>query len=108
MLPPNSVCSDAPMLPTMLRERTTIPRTTPRLLTVRWPGSSKAVVTSFGLMAGIVLSWLQGAHSLVPIVSPRRAALPRIDLRREQRHTATPDTHASMVLKREGDFVLVT
>src|SRR6187549_2510365 len=51
MLPPTSVCSDAPIVPTMLRERTTMPRTRPILRTMRHPGSSKAVVTSLGLMA---------------------------------------------------------
>src|SRR5262245_3379572 len=51
MLPPTSVCSDAPSVPTMLRERTTIPRTRPMLRTMRQPGSSNAVVTSLGLMA---------------------------------------------------------
>src|SRR6266850_1910547 len=57
MLPPSKVCSDAPMLPMMLRDRTTIPRTTPRFLTMRCPGSSKADVTSFGLMVGTVRLW---------------------------------------------------
>src|SRR5262245_19634412 len=51
MLPPTNVCSDAPMVPTMLRDRTTIPRTRPMLRTMRQPGSSNAVVTSLGLMA---------------------------------------------------------
>src|SRR6476619_516333 len=51
MLPPTSVCSDAPIVPTMLRERTTMPRTRPMFRTMRHPGSSKAVVTSLGLIA---------------------------------------------------------
>src|SRR4029453_4905073 len=51
VLPPTSVCSDAPIVPTMLRERTTMPRTRPMLRTMRQPGSSNAVVTSLGLMA---------------------------------------------------------
>src|SRR6185369_16064454 len=51
MLPPISVCSDAPSVPTMLRERTTMPRTRPMLRTMRQPGRSKAVVTSLGLIA---------------------------------------------------------
>jgi len=29
----------------MLRERTMMPRTTPKFCTTRWPGSSNAVVT---------------------------------------------------------------
>src|ERR1700681_1337701 len=45
MLPPNRVCSAAPIDPTKLRERTTMPRTMPRLRTTQWPGSSNAVVT---------------------------------------------------------------
>src|SRR5215475_14422861 len=45
MLPPKSVCRPATKVPKTLRDRTTMPRTTPRLRTVRCPGSSKAVVT---------------------------------------------------------------
>src|SRR5579863_4218603 len=44
MLPPKSVCSAAPKEPTILRERTTMPRTSPQLATTRWPGSSNVVV----------------------------------------------------------------
>src|ERR1035441_8399194 len=51
ILPPIMVCKPAPMVPTMERERTTMPRTTPRLRVTRQPGSSKAVVTfSWGTM----------------------------------------------------------
>src|SRR5664280_1201387 len=46
MLPPTMVCKLAPRVPTMERERTTIPRTTPRLRFTRKPGSSNAVVTN--------------------------------------------------------------
>src|ERR1051325_849974 len=45
MLPPMSDCSPAPMLPTMLRDRTTMPRTIPRFLTMRYPGSWLPVVS---------------------------------------------------------------
>src|SRR5579885_39399 len=45
MLPPTIVCSPAPIVPTMERERTTMPRTIPRLRLTRKPGSSNAVVT---------------------------------------------------------------
>src|SRR5215472_1877354 len=45
MLPPTMVCRLAPIVPTMERERTTIPRTTPRLRLTRKPGNSNAVVT---------------------------------------------------------------
>src|SRR5450432_1068778 len=44
MFPPIRLCSPAPMVPTMLRERTVIPRTIPRLRTTRYPGRSNAVV----------------------------------------------------------------
>src|SRR5439155_11809301 len=39
------------MLPTRLRDRTTMPRTSTRFLVTRCPGNSKAVVTFLGLMA---------------------------------------------------------
>src|ERR1700676_126563 len=45
MLPPIMVCSAAPRLPITLRDLTIIPRTIPRFRTIRYPGSSKAVVT---------------------------------------------------------------
>jgi len=45
ILPPISVCSDAPIVPTRLLDRTTMPRTIPRFLTIRCPGNSSAVVT---------------------------------------------------------------
>src|ERR1035437_9190078 len=46
MFPPNRLCKCAPKLPTIERERTTIPRTTPNDLTTRYPGSSNVVVVS--------------------------------------------------------------
>src|SRR5579885_2821275 len=45
MLPPTIVCNPAPIVPNSERERTTIPRTTPRFCLIRYPGSSNAVVT---------------------------------------------------------------
>src|SRR5271170_1529131 len=45
MLPPTSVCRLAPRVPKTDRERTMMPRTTPRFLTILYPGSSSAVVT---------------------------------------------------------------
>src|SRR5487761_61360 len=45
IFPPTIVCSDAPIFPKMLRERTMIPRTSPSVRTTRYPGSSNAVVT---------------------------------------------------------------
>src|SRR6516165_12170361 len=53
MLPPTRVCSPAPIVPTIERDLTTIPRTTPRLRLTRKPGNSNAVVThSEGTMPG--------------------------------------------------------
>src|SRR6266508_673247 len=48
MLPPKSVWMVAPRLTMRLRERTVIPRTTPRYPTMRWPSNSNAVVTHCG------------------------------------------------------------
>src|ERR1700675_123640 len=45
ILPPKSVWIVAPMLATTLRERTVMPRTTPRLEATRYPSNVKAVVT---------------------------------------------------------------
>ncbi|MNC39860.1 hypothetical protein D3C76_1858690 [compost metagenome] len=45
MLPPKIVWRPPSKLPTIERERTVMPRTTPRLRAMRKPGSSKAVVT---------------------------------------------------------------
>src|SRR5437867_2798462 len=45
MLPPTMVCRPAPIVPTIDRERTTMPLTTPRLRRMRKPGRSNAVVT---------------------------------------------------------------
>src|SRR5205809_5595184 len=62
MSPPTSVCSVPPSVPNKLRERTTMPRTTPRFRTIRWPGNSRAVVTRFGsigVVMGIVPSRLR-------------------------------------------------
>src|ERR1700675_3041164 len=45
MLPPKSVWIVAPIFATMFRERTVMPRTTPRLEATRYPSNVKAVVT---------------------------------------------------------------
>src|SRR6266403_964443 len=50
MLPPNSDCRPPKKLPTMERERTVMPRTTPRLRTILKPGSVRAVVTMASCM----------------------------------------------------------
>ena len=44
IFPPKIVCRPAPKVPITERERTTTPRTTPRLRRIVHPGSSKAVV----------------------------------------------------------------
>src|SRR5262249_43513834 len=50
MFPPPSCWKAAPMLPTTLRERTVMPRTTPRFRTIRAPSMLNAVVTHWGSM----------------------------------------------------------
>src|SRR5262249_43216618 len=57
MLPPKSVCNPAPILPTMLRDRTTIPRTIPRFRRIRCPGNSRAVVTRLAVTGIDYLLW---------------------------------------------------
>jgi hypothetical protein len=64
MFPPNSVWIEAPMFPMMLRERTTIPRTTPSERTTRWPGRSKVVVTMLRSIIFNILV-LPVAHSAI-------------------------------------------
>src|SRR5207249_10511304 len=44
MLPPTSVCSEAPMVPSTDRDRTVMPRTTPSDLVVRYPSIVSVVV----------------------------------------------------------------
>src|SRR5512135_2548370 len=44
MLPPNRLWMPAPMVPTIERDRTTMPRTMPRVRVTRYPGSSGADV----------------------------------------------------------------
>ena len=70
MLPPKIVCNDAPIVPTMLRDRTTIPRTTPRFSMTSNPGSSKAVVTRSWLMVVKTISLM-----LIRVVRPRAIQL---------------------------------
>src|SRR5438132_1392438 len=52
MLPPASVCSDAPIVPKIDRERTVMPRTTPRFLETRKPSRVKVVVVISRFMRG--------------------------------------------------------
>src|SRR6266542_3816992 len=63
MLPPKSVWIEAPMLATTFRERTVIPRTTPRLAATRCPSKVKAVVTHWRGM-GMVASSVHQLHGL--------------------------------------------
>src|SRR5678809_769988 len=51
MLPPKSDWMPPTKLPTTERERTVMPRTTPRLRTTLYPGSSRAVVTIASCMS---------------------------------------------------------
>jgi hypothetical protein len=44
MFPPKKLWMLAPKLPTTDRDRTTIPRTTPKFFIVRYPATSNAVV----------------------------------------------------------------
>src|SRR5215475_6449200 len=44
IFPPNRLCKPAPIFPTIDRDRTMMPRTTPRDFTTRYPVSSKQVV----------------------------------------------------------------
>jgi hypothetical protein len=50
-------------LPTMERDRTVMPRTTPRLLTTLYPGSVGAVVTIESCM-GLPLDWVDRATGM--------------------------------------------
>src|SRR4051812_45967851 len=67
MLPPKIVCSPAKNEPTMERERTTMPRTTPKFCAMSQPGNSSAVVTIFMSMR-ISLSFLR--HADQPVWQP--------------------------------------
>src|SRR5258705_7935081 len=67
MLPPKSVWMEAPMLATTLRERTVIPRTTPRLAAIRYPSKVNAVVTHWrgmGMWPRSVRRRLEYGHEL--------------------------------------------
>src|SRR5438270_13910910 len=57
ILPPNIVCKLAPTVPQTDRDRTTTPRTTPRLSTIRNPGTSKPVVVMLDGMSA-VCEWM--------------------------------------------------
>jgi hypothetical protein len=57
MLPPNRLCKPPKKFPTIERERTVMPRTTPKLRTSLKPGNSNAVVTMESLSAS---TWLFG------------------------------------------------
>src|ERR1700678_683564 len=52
MFPPNSVCNDAPILPTMERERTMMPRTMPSVFDIRKTSRVKAVVVMDSCIPG--------------------------------------------------------
>src|SRR5438132_987196 len=65
MLPPSIVCMAAPTVPTTDRDRTTTPRTTPRLSTIRNPGTSKPVVVMLAGMSA-VCEWMMEAIAAIP------------------------------------------
>jgi hypothetical protein len=44
MLPPSRVCSEPPIVPKMERDRTVIPRTTPRFWATLYPSTVNVVV----------------------------------------------------------------
>src|SRR5437763_4528476 len=68
MLPPNIVCTAAPTVPKTDRDRTTTPRTTPRLSTIRNPGTSKPVVVMLDGMSA-ACDWMMEDMSHVLAVS---------------------------------------
>src|SRR5687767_2632878 len=53
MLPPTIVCSAPPIVPTIERDRTVIPRTTPRDRVTRNPSRAGLVVVMAGFMRGL-------------------------------------------------------
>src|SRR4029453_2281946 len=69
MLPPKSVWMEAPMLATTFRERTVIPRTTPRLAAIRYPPKGKAGVPHWRGMGMAAAQVADG--SSVTMSSPR-------------------------------------
>jgi hypothetical protein len=60
ILPPARVCRAPPMVPKIDRERTVMPRTTPRLFTTWWPTISKAVVVIVASIEPLLLQ--NGTH----------------------------------------------
>src|SRR5215471_15062935 len=83
MFPPNRLCSPAPIVPTIDRDRTVIPRTIPMFLTIRYPASSLAeVMKLFGITEAPPLS------DLPPSVSRLSGSeeLSRLQLRQQPVH----------------------
>src|SRR3954470_19370667 len=70
MLPPTMVWNVAPSVPSIERERTVTPRTTPRLRVMRWLVSSNAVVTMSGFNGYL------GVSEYVPALCPVRCLRP--------------------------------
>src|SRR4051812_35985551 len=92
MLPPNSVCRPAPMVPNTERDRTTTPRTTPRFSTTRWPATSKPVVVMlYGMSA--TCAWMMDVLMVVPYGLGNRRALAV-----SQRHSRKRPAHARAVV----------
>src|SRR5947199_5739241 len=102
MLPPKSVWMEAPMLATTFRERTVIPRTTPRLAAIRYPSKVKAVVTHWrgmGIGGCSARRRLEHDHELSSVDSGERRAAAHLAL--HQGAIILPAPHVPPV--REGN-----
>src|SRR5262245_56973523 len=80
MLPPRRLWSPAPIVPTIDRDLTVIPRTIPMFLAIRYPGSSLAeVMKLFGINES---SFFSSSQSRVPSPESRLRSqqLPRLQL----------------------------
>src|SRR5437867_11855488 len=100
MLPPKSVWMEAPMLATTFRERTVIPRTTPRLAAIRYPSKVKAVVTHWrgmGIGGCSARRRLEHDHELSSVDSGERRAAAHLAL--HQRAIILPEQPAGSVLE---------
>src|SRR5712691_4049069 len=91
---------EAPMLATTFRERTVIPRTTPRLAATRYPSKVKAVVTHWrgmGTMASSVHQLHGLGHRLSKGASGGRRATAHVAL--HQGAIILPEQPAGSVLE---------
>src|SRR5271170_3153898 len=110
ILPPTSVSSEAPRVPRMLRERTVTPRTSPKVLTTRYPGKSNVVVTIFGLTLTPMDPSLRGPfdvagkpeNSTTKIAPPRRLGVAEPADQFDQRRALAIHQHADAIDFRGG------